>query len=899
MNLNASSSTVQSTATYLWSTGETSESIEVTEAGEYTVTVTDNDNGCSDSISVLVNFIEDTEAPVITECATEVNVLADAGVCEASGVDLGMPVATDNCPAELTIENNAPEVFPLGQTIVTWTITDASNNSTQCEQIVNVTDDQAPVITECAAPVTVSADAGVCFATQVNLGMPVATDNCDSELSMENNAPETFELGETTVTWTITDASGNSVECTQTVTVTDDENPVVEAIEDININSDPDICGAIVNFETIIATDNCEISTIEVTEGLSSGSEFPVGTTTVTITVTDMSGNATTTSFDVNVTDAEAPEISCPSNMTVSTETGVSYATVEFENATATDNCTVTVKQTAGPVSGSQFEIGETTITFTATDAAGNTTECSFTVTVEDNEDPTISCPSDIIQNVDAGICGAAVTFETPVGMDNSGDVTVEQTAGLASGEIFPVGTTTVSFTATDAAGNSVTCSFTVTVADDEAPVIEDMENITLNTEDGICGAVANFNTPGATDNCEIESVLITEGLEPGSVFPVGTTTVTYTATDNNGNTSTSSFTVTVNDNEAPSIECPESITVNVDNGVTGVVVNYDAVTTTDNCEGTTVELTSGIASGEEFPVGETVVTYTVTDASGNSTTCSFTVNVNENNPTPPAAPAVTVTDATCAEPTGTITVDTQAGLTYSIDGVTFQEDGIFANLTPGIYDVVAQDAFGQISELTTVDINDPVAEEITLVDNGVIDLCVEDSTFDLFELFTGDYDDTGIWVDTNNTGALTNEFVDPSLLALGSYTFEYQVSGNCPSTTSVTVLINDDCVVLDCSIEDLKNSISKAVTPNGDNKNDFFNVDLDTACGFTYNVKIFNRWGAKVFDAQNYQNNWDGYSNSSFTSSNQLPSGTYFYILEIREGNFEPIQGYIYLGTK
>ena len=105
--------------------------------------------------------------------------------------------------------------------------------------------------------------------------------------------------------------------------------------------------------------------------------------------------------------------------------------------------------------------------------------------------------------------------------------------------------------------------------------------------------------------------------------------------------------------------------------------------------------------------------------------------------------------------------------------------------------------------------------------------------------------------------------------------------------------------IVLYCSLSDLKDSISKAVTPTGDNHNDFFEVDLDTECGFTYDLKIFNRWGAKVFSAQNYQNNWDGYSESSFTSSNQLPSGTYYYILEIRNSEFEPIQGYIYLGTK
>src|SRR5690606_9053769 len=125
---------------------------------------------------------------------------------------------------------------------------------------------------------------------------------------------------------------------------------------------------------------------------------------------------------------------------------------------------------------------------------------------------------------------------------------------------------------------------------------------------------------------------------------------------------------------------------------------------------------------------------------------------------------------------------------------------------------------------------------------------------------------------------------------------------GSCPSTTVVAVSINDECVVLPCSLEDIRSSISKVVTPgnkDGMGINDFFSVDIDTDCGFTYNVKIFNRWGSEVFAQNNYRNTWDGQSNRSVTSSNQLPSGTYYYILEIIGSGFEPIQGYIYLGTK
>ncbi len=885
------------------------ENFNGTDSFDYTI---EDENGLTDTATVTVNVTSENDAPIaVDDAATTdqdvpVNIAVLNNDSDIDGDELIVTETIDPENGTVVINENGTITYTPNDSFTgidsfEYTISDGNGGTDTATVTININDTEGPEIV-CPENINLENDPGICGAV-VDFTIPEFSDNSGSATIEQTSGlepGEIFPVGTTTVSFTVTDDSGNSSSCSFDVIVTDSETPVIEEINDITQNSNEGICGAVVDFAEVNATDNCGIETVEITEGLASGSEFPVGTTTVTYTVTDINGNVSTETFTVTVIDNEAPEVTCPTNITASTETGEAYAIVNFENATATDNCEVSVEQTAGPVSGSQFPIGTTTVEFTATDAAGNSTTCSFTITVEDNEDPSLECPSNYTGGVETGVCGGIVEFETPTGFDNSGEVSITQTAGPASGEQFPVGTTTVEFTATDTAGNSTTCSFTVTITDDEAPQISEMDDITVNTDTGVCGAVVNFEDATATDNCGIESMVLTEGLASGSEFPVGETTVTYTATDTAGQTASTSFTVTVVDNEAPSITCPESFTVNVEFGTTSTIVTYDAITATDNCGETTTTMTSGIASGEEFPLGETTITYTVTDNNGNEATCKFTITVEEDPaPAPPAGPSVSITQPTCAEPTGTITVETQTGLTYSIDGENFIESGVFTDLAPGLYDVVAQDQFGQISEFTTVEVNEPVAEEINLVNNGVIDLCIEDSTFDLFELFSGDFDDTGVWIDTNNTGAIDNEFVDPSLLEVGEYTFEYQVSGICPSTTEVTLLINDDCIVLDCSVEDLRDGISKAVTPNGDNINDFFEVDLDTECGFTYDLKIFNRWGAKVFDANNYQNNWDGYSDSSFTSSNQLPSGTYFYVLEIRNSQFEPIQGYIYLGTK
>jgi hypothetical protein len=108
---------------------------------------------------------------------------------------------------------------------------------------------------------------------------------------------------------------------------------------------------------------------------------------------------------------------------------------VSYSAPSANDNCPgVSVSQIAGLASGSAFPIGTTTNTFVATDAAGNADTCSFTVTVTDNEAPSISCGSTINRSNDAGLCTATVSYSAPSANDNCPGVSVSQIAGLASG---------------------------------------------------------------------------------------------------------------------------------------------------------------------------------------------------------------------------------------------------------------------------------------------------------------------------------------------------------------------------------------------------------------------------------------------------------------------------------
>ncbi len=363
---------------------------------------------------------------------------------------------------------------------------------------------------------------------------------------------------------------------------------------------------------------------------------------TYTVTITDDNSCTETASVFVDyIDDTTNPTISCPANITTNIDAGTCGALVTYAAPTSTDNCPgETIAQTAGLASGATFPLGITINTFVVTDASGNTATCSFTVTVIDNEDPVISCPANIAANNDLGICGAVVTYTTPSGTDNCPGQTTTQTAGLPSGATFPVGTTTNTFVVTDAAGNTATCSFTVTISDTENPAAS-CANITIQLDaTGNASITPNDIGSGSTDNCAVDNMTL--NVSSFTCAQIGNNTVTLTVFDAAGNSSTCTGTVTVEDNIAPTITCPANISVDTDAGQCYATVTYTPPVGVDNCTGSTTVQIAGLPSGATFPVGTTTNTFEVTDVAGNTAQCSFDVIVTDNEP-----PTLVCQDAT------------------------------------------------------------------------------------------------------------------------------------------------------------------------------------------------------------------------------------------------------------
>jgi|GEM_PF-3900202 len=494
--------------------------------------------GANDFFSFTTSVV--VVPPEIFNCPSDINTNNDSGACGAL-VTWTPPTSSGT----LTSSHNPGDNFPVGTTTVTYTATNGAG-TTDCSFDITVSDNENPGFNGCPTDLNINTS-GACNAI-VNWTPPTATDNCSATITSTHDPGDTFPIGTTMVTYTATDATGNSVDCSFNVTVSDNEDPAFSNCpSDINVNTSGS-CDAVVNWTPPTATDNCSAT---VTSTHDPGDTFPIGTTTVTYTATDATGNVVNCSFDVTVSDNEDPVFSsCPADINVNTS-GSCEAVANWTPPTASDNCSATVTSTHDP--GDSFPLGTTTVTYTATDAIGNAVNCSFDVTVADDEDPAfINCPADIIVDLD-GSCDQSVTWTPPTVIDNCA---VSTTSTHNSGAVFPIGVTTVTYTATDDAGNQSTCSFKVRLVDTTSPQITNCDpvvtisNFSASTQD----AEATWMPPTFTDNCGVANVSSTHS--PGARFPVGSTTVTYTAEDAAGNEIECSFEVEVSTvNTAPLID--------------------------------------------------------------------------------------------------------------------------------------------------------------------------------------------------------------------------------------------------------------------------------------------------------------------------------------------------------
>jgi len=509
----------------------------------------------------------------------------------------------------------------LGSNVVTVTATDASGNVTPASVNVIVQDGIAPTINVVPGTVTKPLSATGSATILVADVMQSVTDNCTASgaivVSISPTVVNCAGKGNVPVTITATDASGNVSTMVKNVLVVDAINPTI-SLTSATLNLPLNAAGnASIPAGFATATDNCGAPTL--TFSKSTFDCANLGVNNVTVTAVDGSGNTATAQIAVTVVDNTAPLltlVSGPVNVALNA-TGTATVNAATLVANATDNCAVSTI-TVTPNTFSCANIGANTVTVTATDASGNATPVTIQVNVVDNLAPVVTTVASVptVQlgaNGTASITAAALVSSVVDNCTTNPNVVITPNVFTCA----DLGQVSVTIFASDAAGNISTTTKVVNVVDATAPVVVSApQTVTL----AACNAVFNYNYQ-VTDNCGYTATM-TSGYASGTLFPVGTTTVTWQFADQSGNVTTHTFNVTVlplGTYTLPSVNqvCADNGPVNLTNGQTGLVFTGAGV-----ADGGTTFRPSLVAAGTY------TLNFVYTDANSCTQTGTFTITV-------------------------------------------------------------------------------------------------------------------------------------------------------------------------------------------------------------------------------------------------------------------------------
>jgi hypothetical protein len=685
---------------------------------------------------------------------------------------------------------------------------------------------------ECPEDIEVSADAGECGA-DLTIDDPELGEYCpdldfndflENSFNNDPNASGFYPVGTTEVTYTFSDLWGQEFTCTFSVTVNDEEDPTITCPDNVTIEVDFGVDNADVDDFVAIAEDNCNVASVvnDYNDGGADASgNYPDGTTTVTFTATDDSGNTATCSATVTVTSDDVPPIDAvcqDATVELDADGSASVDADDLDGGSSggAGDLTFTVDGQSS-VSFDCDDVGAVVLTLTVTDDLDFSETCTATVTVEDNTNPTVTCEAEVNQSVaNPGDTDVFVSIDPATAEDNCGVASLENdfnSGGADASDVYPVGTTVVTFTAVDDNGNQSSCQTTVTVEADlsiitacqDASVSLDADgNASLDAEDlddGSFGGDGNlsFSVDGSASldfDCD----------------DVGTSTVVLTVSDGSGNSATCESEITVSDDTAPTVSCQSLVNQIVDNiGDTEVFVDIPEAEADDNCGIASLEnnFNSGGADASDiYLVGTTVVTFTATDVNGNTATCQTTVIVAADDSIIPV----------CADVTAELDADGNAEVdAEDLDGGSFGGDGDLSFSVDGSSSVSFDcgDVGANTVVLTVTDDadNSETCEATVTVTDNVPPVVSCDATAEQMVANPGD---TEVFVElslataTDNCGVASIENdvnsggADASdVYSVGTHTITYtatDVNGNTADCETELTVLADESLVAVCT---------------------------------------------------------------------------------------------------
>ncbi|TVR88637.1 MAG: HYR domain-containing protein [Saprospirales bacterium] len=619
--------------------------------GTTEVTYTYSDTLGEDFTCTFSVTVNDEEDPEIT-CPDNVNIEVDFGVDNAD-VDDFIAVATDNCNVA-SIENDyndggadASGNYPSGTTTVTFTATDDSGNTATCSATVNITSDDVPPIDAVCQDATVELDAdGNASVDATDLDGGSTGGAGDLTFTVDGQSSVSFDcddVGEVVLTLTVTDDLDFSETCTAIVTVEDNINPTVtceaEVTQMVANPADEDV---FVDVPATSADSNCDIVSFDndYNDGGADASDvYSVGTTVVTYTAIDENGNEASCQTTVVVEpDLSIVALCQDASVSLDEDGNASVDAVDLDNGSFGGDGDLSFSVNGS--SSIEFncdDVGTVGVDLIVSDAAGNSEACAVEITISDDIAPAISCES-LVNSIVDNVGDTEVFVDLPEAVATSNCPPVDivndfNDGGADASDMYEVGTTVVTFTATDANGNESTCQTTVIVVADDS-IIPVCADVSAELDADGNAEVDAAGLDGGSFGGDGDLSFSVDGSSTASFDcdDVGANTVVLTVTDDSGNSETCESTVTISDNIAPDVECDAAVEVVVANpGDTEVFVDLDLATANDNCGVASIEndLNNGGADASDtYAVGTHTITYTATDVNGNTAECLTELSV-------------------------------------------------------------------------------------------------------------------------------------------------------------------------------------------------------------------------------------------------------------------------------
>ena len=810
----------------------------------------------------------------------------------------------------ITIQYSATNPFPLTSTPITYFgVPPGSNGCVYSFSISTANVTSAP--TPYDVNYSVGATAVPLTATATNAGYNLYYFTSQNSTAQTSIIPSTQVVGQTTYYV----AEGPSASCLGPLV------PLIVTVSPLGTVSAPANatiygCGLLALTQLVYSPTSTTITLAQFTAAggiaTSSGSacvftiryiDTKVGTCPITVnrtfTISDTCGHNVAVQQQIIIGNNTAPVFNAiPQPQTISCG-----SPIVFVNALATDDCDGVIQPTFidTTVNGACAGMYSVTRTWTAIDSCGNIATVFQTINVQDFQGPVITTPA---QNLTLQ-CGAGTNTALTQWLQNHGgaiasdacsDVTwTNNFDNLVMNCAAPIA---VTFTATDACGNSTQTIATVVSDDNLAPTPPIApSNITVACASDVPSPLQLT----ALDNCQGNIVATSvDTINPGMCASIFSILRTWTFADACGNSSQIFQTINI-ENTSPltfNESLPVDLTLECSAIPTAVIL-----TVRSSCgQSVQVLYTEEIVAGTCPIYSKITRTWKAFDGCGNHIQHVQIINLTDST----APTLVGMLEENLAATCNQIPAIPNLQFTDScgtVSNVAFTEN--LTNYTGQTYDIVrtwiVEDSCQNSSTfLQTVTVTEKIQNSTAsgyAACNSDISL-----TIDLLSLLPAGMATDGQFIDFNNTGALSGSTFIPNGLQKGDYEIQYEsLASDCPALVQIKITVDDDCMVIPaCSL-----MVHNAITPNDDGFNDLFyieNID-NTFCFPTNKVEIYNRWGTMVYETKQYNNSdrsFRGLSEGKVTvnKSDELPTGTYFYILEYTNASGEVMKkdGYLYL---